>query len=219
MRVACADLVMGVTTLQDPTADRLMRNRPLCQSKFFYGYVVVIASFAVIAMASGALYSFSVFVEPLQQHFGWSRAVTAGAFSVSMVGQGVFSIGSGRLTDRFGPRLVVSISGLLFGLGFLVMSRVDTAWQFYVVYGLMISAGFSGVPVPLMATIARWFHVKRGLMTGIVMAGSGVGTVLMPPLASWLIYHTDWRTAYLALGIILTTVIVLSAQFLRRDPD
>ncbi len=219
MRVVCSHMVVGVTTLQHPAADRLMRNRPLRKSKFFYGYVVVIASFAVIAVASGALYSFSVFVEPLQQHFGWSRAVTAGAFSVSMVGQGTFSIGSGKLTDRFGPRLVVSVSGLLFGLGFLMMSRVDTVWQFYIVYGLMIAAGFSGVPVPLMSTIARWFHTRRGLMTGIVMAGSGVGTMLMPPLANWLIYHTDWRTAYMALGLILTAVIVLSAQFLRRDPS
>ncbi len=218
-RVECSDLVVGVTTLQHHAVDRLMWNRPLRRSKFFYGYVVVIASFAVIVVASGALYSFSVFVEPLQEHFGWSRAVTAGAFSASMVGQGVFSIGSGRLTDRFGPRLVVSVSGLLFGLGFLVMSRVDTIWQFYIVYGVMIAAGFSGVPVPLMSTIARWFHMRRGLMTGIVMAGSGVGTMLMPPLANWLIYQTDWRTSYMALGLILTAVIVLSAQFLRRDPS
>ena len=89
--------------------------------RFFYGYVVVAVSFIVMAMSSGSNYSFSVFFEPLQQDFGWSRAVTAGAMSAFLIGQGVFSIGSGRLTDRFGPRPVVTAAGLLFGAGLLMM--------------------------------------------------------------------------------------------------
>ncbi len=199
--------------------DKSMRNHQRYKRSLFYGYIVVIASFAIIAVSAGANYSFSVFFEPLQEHFGWSRATTAGAFSAFMVGYGVFSIGSGRLSDRFGPRLIVSISGLLFGLGFLTMSRVDTIGQFYISYGVILAAAWSAIPVSIMATVARWFHTRRGLMTGVAMAGTGVGTMVMPPLANWLIHQSNWRTSYMVFGIILTVVIVLAAQFLRRDPS
>jgi len=136
-----------------------------------------------------------------------------------MVMHGMMSIGGGRLNDRFGPRIVLSASGLVLGLAFIMMSRVTGVWHLYVGYGILIAAGFAGMPVPLMSTVARWFHARRGLMTGIVMAGTGVGTMIMPPFANWLIYRTDWRTSYLVFGLILTAVIVLAAQFMRRDPS
>ena len=187
--------------------------------RLFYGYVIVIASFLIMAVSSGAIYSFSVFFEPLQTQFGWSRAVTSGAFSAFVVLNGAMAIGAGRLNDRFGPRIVLTISGLVLGLGFVMMSRITAVWQLYFAYGVVIAAGFSGAPVPLMSTVARWFHQRRGLMTGIVMAGTGIGTMVMPPFANWLVYRSDWRTSYLVFGLILTVVILLAAQFMRRDPS
>ncbi len=195
-----------------------MQNTSSRAPRFFYGYVVVAVSFIVMAMSSGSNYSFSVFFEPLQQEFGWSRAVTAGAMSAFLIGQGVFSMGSGRLTDRFGPRPVVTGAGLLFGAGLMMMSRVDAIWQVYIAYGVLAAAGHSATFTPLSSTVARWFQAHRGLMTGAVMAGTGLGTMVMPPLANWLIYRADWRTSYLVLGLILMTVVVTAAQFLRRDP-
>ncbi len=197
-----------------------MRNTVSTESrgKFFYGYVIVIASFLIMAVSSGAIYSFSVFFEPLQTQFGWSRAVTSGAFSAFVVLNGVMAIGAGRLNDRFGPRIVLTISGLVLGLGFVFMSRITAVWQLYLAYGLAIAAGFSGAPVPLMSTVARWFQHRRGLMTGIVMAGTGIGTMVMPPFANWLVYRSDWRTSYLVFGLMLMAVILLAAQFMRRDP-
>ena len=196
-----------------------MQNQSPRAPRVFYGYVVVMVSFVVMAMSSGSNYSFSVFFEPLQQSFGWSRAATAGAMSAFLIGQGVFSIGSGRLTDRFGPRPVVTAAGLLFGLGLLLMSRVDALWQVYIAYGVLAAAGHSATFTPLSSTVARWFQSRRGLMTGSVMAGTGLGTMLMPPLANWLIHRTDWRMSYMVLGLVLLTVVVIAAQFLRRDPS
>ena len=184
----------------------------------FYGYVVVGAAFLIMVVSSGAIYSFSVFFAPLQQEFGWSRALTSGAFSSYMVSQGLLSIATGRLNDRFGPRLILSVCSLFFSFGFILMARIDAAWQLYVLYGLMVAAGFSGVPVPLMSTVARWFRARRGMMTGIVMAGTGFGTMLVPPLASWLIHTIAWRASFMVVGLALIVVIMLAAQFLRRDP-
>ena len=187
--------------------------------RFFYGYVVVASSFVVMAMSSGTNYTFSVFFEPLQQSFGWGRAVTAGAVSAFLIGQGLFSVASGRLTDRFGPRPVVTVAGLLFGAGLVLMSRVTSLWQMYIAYGVLAAAGHSAVFTPLSSTVVRWFHSRRGLMTGVMMAGTGVGTMIMPLLANWLIYRTDWRTSYLVLSVVLMTTFVFSAQFLRGEPS
>ena len=184
----------------------------------FYGYVVVGAAFLIMAVVSGSLYSFSVFFSPLQEEFGWSRATTSGAFAAFMVVQGILSIGAGRLNDRFGPRVILIVSGLLLGLGFILVSRIDAVWQLYLLYGVMIGAGGSGAPVPLMSTVARWFRARRGMMTGVVMAGVGTGTMFMPPFANWLIQTTSWRSSFMVVGLLLMLVIPIAARFLKRDP-
>jgi MFS family permease len=184
----------------------------------FYGYVVVLAALLIMAVSSGAVFSFSVFFATLQAEFGWTRAVTSAAFSLNMVVQGVLAIAVGRLNDRFGPRIIVTVCGLLMGLGFALVSRVDTVWQLYLLYGLLIGAGVSGGPVPLMSTVARWFRSRRGMMTGIVMAGVGFGTMLVPPFAGWLIRTVSWRSSFVVVGLLLMVAIPVAAQFLKRDP-
>ena len=184
----------------------------------FYGYVVVAAAFLIMAVSSGAIFSFSVFFAPLQEQFGWSRALTSSAFSLQMVVQGVLSMGSGRLNDRFGPRTILSVCSLFLGLGFILVSRIDAIWQLYLLYGVMIGAGVSGTSVPLMSTVARWFRARRGVMTGIVMAGVGAGTMFMPPLANWLIRTLSWRSSFMVVGLLLMVAIPLAARFLKRDP-
>jgi len=197
-----------------------VKNLPLRNQKprFFYGYVVVGAAFFIMMITYGAMYTFGIFFEPVLVDFGWTRAMTAGAFSLFMVFHGFLYIVTGRLNDRFGPRAVMTVCSLFLGTGYLLMSRVSTIWQLYLFYGVIIAIGVSGAGVPLMSTVARWFVLRRGLMTGIVMAGIGVGTMVMPPVANWLIYSYDWRTSYIIVGGIVLVFTLLAAQFLRRDP-
>ena len=195
-----------------------MRSSATPKPALFYGYVVVAAAFISMAVSSGAIFSFSVFFAPLQEQFGWSRAVTSSAFSMNMLMQGALAIGVGRLNDRFGPRIILTVSGLFLGLGFILASRIDSIWQLYLLYGVLIGVGVSGGPVPLMSTVARWFRARRGMMTGIVMAGVGFGTMIMPPFAEWLIRTVGWRSSFVVVGLLLIVVIPLVAQFLKRDP-
>ena len=195
-------------------------SMPVRQTRtVFYGYVVVLAAFLIMAASSGSVFSFSVFFASLQAEFGWTRAVTSAAFSLHMVVQGLLAIGVGRLNDRFGPRVIVTICGLTMGLGFALVSRIDAVWQLYLLYGVLIGAGVSGGPIPLMSTVARWFRARRGMMTGIVMAGVGVGTMVVPPFADWLIRTLSWRSSYVAVGLLLMVVVPIAAQFLKRDPS
>src|SRR3989304_5893725 len=98
----------------------LAKNR---SPQFFYGYTVVLAAFFIMVISFGTLYTFGIFFNPLLVEFGWTRAMTSGAFSLSFLLQGALGMVMGRLTDRFGPRLVMVACGLFLGLGYLLMSQ------------------------------------------------------------------------------------------------
>ncbi len=188
-------------------------NKP----RFFYGYVVVALVFLILVVLGGTMYTFGVFFKPLSGEFGWGSAATSGAFSLYMVLRGLFYIATGRLNDRFGPRVVMSGCGFFLGLGYLLMSQASAIWHLYLFYGVVIAIGMSGGFVPLTSTVARWFVKRRGLMTGIAVAGIGAGTMIVPPAASWLISNYGWRTSYAVIGFVILAVVISAAQFLRRN--
>ena len=189
------------------------------KSTFFYGYIIVIAGFFIIMIMAGTFYSFGVFLKPLSAEFGWTRAVTSGAYSMFIFMLGFLYMVSGRLSDRFGPRIVTTVCGCFAGLGLLLMSTVNAVWQLYLFYGLIVAMGMSGGFVPLTSTVARWFIKRRGMMTGIVISGIGAGQMVMPPVARWLISSYGWRTSYVVIGIITLVLVIVLAQFLRHNPS
>jgi MFS family permease len=191
---------------------------PGARPRFFYGYIVVGAALLILAIMWGAYNSFGIFFEPVLTNFGWTRAMISGALSLSWIVQGVLGIIMGRLTDRFGPRVALTICGFLVGLGYLLMSQIGTVWQLYLFYGVIIGSGMGGSWVPIVSTVARWFVKRRNLMTGIVLIGISIGTLIAPPVASRLISAYDWRMSYIIVGGIVLVVVVLAAQLLRRDP-
>ena len=199
------------------TSNKVRRLRKT-ESRFFYGYVVVVIAFFVMVVSWGIYNAFGVFFKPLQAEFGWSSAMTSGAFSLSMIIYGVMGIAVGGLNDRFGPRIVMTACGILLGLGYLLTSQISALWQIYLFFGVIAGIGLSGVWVPQLSTVARWFVRRRSLMSGIVVAGVGVGQLVGPLVISHLIMTYDWRLSYIILGSIILVVMVFAAQFMRRDP-
>jgi MFS transporter, OFA family, oxalate/formate antiporter len=189
------------------------------EKRLFYGYIVAGAGFAIWLIGWGT-YSpgFSVFFKPLLAEFGWSRAETSLAYSLSFLVQAGLGIVMGWLTDRLGPRIVMTLLGSFLGVSYLLMSQVSNLWQFQINYALVGGIGISTLSVPVMVTVARWFIKKRGLMLGIVQAGNGVGGFIFPPLAGWLILSYGWRSAYAIFGIIALAGIMIAGFFLKRDP-
>jgi MFS family permease len=185
--------------------------------RFFYGYILVIAAAGIMTLSIGTSTSFGVFFKPVMTEFGWNRAMTSGAFSLSWILQGSVAILMGRMTDRLGPRIVMTLCGTLVSLGYLLMSRIDSIGQFYLFYGI-VGIGMGGFNVSLVSTVSRWFVKRRGMMTGIVLAGGGAGSLVTPPIANWLITLYDWRWSYAIMGILIFIIVLLGAQFLRRDP-
>jgi MFS family permease len=180
-----------------------------------YAYVILLVCFLIMTLVYGSQTCFGVFFKPMIADFGWSRAATSGPFALNMIVSGVMAVITGRLSDRLGPRFVLTISSLIFGAGFILMSRITNLWQLYIVYGVVIAAGSSGMYTPLVAMLTRWFPAKRGLMAGIGISGIGFGMGVIPVLASALIVGYNWRTSILVLGIICLILVTLLAQLAK----
>jgi MFS family permease len=194
------------------------KNQAGIEGKIYYGYIVVAISFFIITIMTGTIYSYGVFFEPLRDDFGWTNAQTSGAYSLYMIIHGLFYIVTGRINDRFGPKIIMTVCGLFLGVGYLLMSQVNNIWQLYLNYGLIIALGMSGGYVPLVSTVSRWFVKKRSMMTGICVAGVGAGTMVIPPIANWLISNYNWRTSFIVIGVVSLSFIVLGSQFLKSNP-
>ena len=194
-------------------------SRDARESQLFYGYVVTAAGFSIWFIGWGTFTPcFGVFFKPLLDEFGWARAATTLAYSLSFMVQAGVAIAMGWLTDKLGPRAVLTVFGSFVGVCYLLLSHITALWQFQITYALVGGIGISTITVPVMATVSRWFIKRRGLMIGIVQAGVSIGGFLFPPFSVWLILAHGWRTAYAILGVIALVGIVGAGFFLRRNP-
>jgi len=179
--------------------------------KIFYGWWVVLAAGVGLAVHIGPIIvpTFGLFLKPLSQEFGWSRAQVSLAFSLSTLAMTVVVPLIGRLVDRLGARRVIVLSVLIFGLGMISFYFLSARlWHFYAIYLVMGVAGSGTTPVPYSQVISRWFDKKRGLALGLAMAGIQLGAVVTPPLAQALIIGVGWRHAYVLLGLLVIGVTI-----------
>ena len=203
----------GVEDKRGPTLGRVAKPR------FFYGYIVTAAGFSSFIIGATITSTFGVFFKPMLTEFGWTRAETVLAYSLLFIVHAVLGIVVGWLSDKIGPRIVVTVFGSFLGICYLLMSQVNAAWQFQLNYALLGAIGLSSFTVPIMSTVTRWFVRRRGMMIGIVQAGTGIGGLIFAPLAGWLILTSGWRSSYIILGIIVLVGIITSGLFLRRAPE
>ncbi len=187
-------------------------------SKFFYGYIIILACFLIQGIGLGAFLTFGVFFKPLLAEFGWSRATISGASSLAFLLMGFLGILAGNLNDKFGPRIIMAVTGVFYGSGHFLLSQLNSVWQLYLFFGLVVGIGLSSIDVIALTTTARWFVRRRGMMTGLVKVGTGAGQLVMPLLASIFIIDYGWRYAYIFMGIIVLVFVIGSGQLLRRDP-
>ncbi len=182
----------------------------------FYGWWIVMAGMVMITITIGTHMSFGVFFKPIMEEFGWTRTTTATGFFVGGLAIATMALSSGALTDRYGPRLVITGTGLVNGLGYILVSQVSSLWQFYLVFPMLASS--MSIMTPLLTPVSRWFTAWRGLALGVVGIGAGLGQTIMPPFTHYLVSQYGWRQAYMALSLLVGVTVVAAAQAVRRDP-
>ena len=183
----------------------------------------IVVAAVLVQLALGAVYAWSVFNKPLQGQFGWSKAEAVLPFEVAI---GTIFIGSligGRIQDRRGPRPVALAGVVLYSIGIMLASLVSSSgqlWLLVLTYGVMGGIGLGAAYITPIAMLAKWFPDRRGLITGIAVAGFGFGAVITAPVAKALLGGTDDKTSvFLPLGIAYLIAGLLGAFFFRNPPE
>jgi OFA family oxalate/formate antiporter-like MFS transporter len=182
----------------------------------------IVVAAVLVQLALGAVYAWSVFNKPLQDQFGWSKSEAVLPFEAAI---GTIFIGSligGRIQDRRGPRPVALAGGVLYSIGIILASLVDSSgqlWLLVLTYGVLGGIGLGAAYITPIAMLAKWFPDKRGLITGIAVAGFGFGAVITAPVAKALLGGTaDKTSVFLPLGIAYLVMVLLGASFFRNPP-
>lgn len=172
---------------------------------------------ALICSATmGILYSWSVFVAPLEQMFGWTRTQTTFTFSLIMVFMGLGMFTGGLIMQKIGPVKTAATGGILLGAGFFLASYTTTLIWLFITYGVIAGYGLGMANVVPISVALRWFPDKKGLISGLVVMFLALGTfALGSKLSPSLIKAYDVTTAFRILGLVFIGVIVVAAQFFR----
>ncbi len=205
----------------DPAATALP-SRPalLPRLRVTSGWQVVAGAFLVLMVGYGAAYSFAAFAEPLAQEFGTSHAATSLVYALCGGVAFLLSAVSGRIADRHGSRRPALAGMALVGAGLLLAAAAQNFVHLLLCYGLLIGCGIGLAYVPALAAVQRWFDRRRGLASGIAAAGIGLGTALVPPLATRLMdLGGGWRLAFIIAGAGAIVVGMAGALLLARSPE
>ena len=179
---------------------------------------MVAGAFAITFVGFGSAYTFSAFVGSLQKDFGASRGSVSLVFSLAGFLYFGLGIASGPLADRWGARRLAVTGMILTGMGLAIASVARSLTEVYAAYGLGVGLGVGCAYVPAVGAVQRWFVRRRGFASGLAVSGIGVGTLVMPPLATFFIDAVGWREAYLLLGGLAAVVGGGLALLIENDP-
>jgi OFA family oxalate/formate antiporter-like MFS transporter len=166
------------------------------------------------------LYAWSVFIKPLNAEFGWTRAEIAMAFAICCLVFGLVTFPAGRLSDKYGPKLVVCAGGLILGIGFVLSGFITSKYQLYVTYGLIAGFGGGVIYLPPIATAPKWWPDRRALATGFAVVGLGLGSFIMGPLATAIIQNPNygWRYVFWYCGTAMGIIAIIAGSLLKVPP-
>jgi len=187
--------------------------------KIFYGWWIALSG-AVLNVINGGtfIYGFTTFFNPIRQTFGWSAAVTSVAFTLRGLETGFLDPVVGILVDKFGPRKLMVPGWIVAGLGFILMSRIDSLWTFYASFVVVATGLTFGTFIVINAAVANWFVRKRSRALTLMYVGFGVSGVLVPALA-WSISQFGWRETTIYVGIFLWLVGIPLSLVMRHKPE
>lgn len=180
--------------------------------------VVALAAFCM-QLSLGSIYGWSVYLNPLRELYSASKAEVGFTFTVTLAVLGITAVFGGVVQSRFGPRVTATAAGLLYGAGVLLSGFAPNLQVLYLTYGVLGGVGLGlGYIVPL-ALLIRWFPDKRGFITGLAVAGFGLGAFITSPLASELISEIGVQRTLIVFGTGYLLTVVVAAQFLRAAPE
>jgi OFA family oxalate/formate antiporter-like MFS transporter len=209
------DMMLHQSTPGDGDAPKMQNSR---QDMAIPRAMIAAAAFCM-QLALGAVYAWSVFVNPLREHFAASKVEVSLTFTITIAVLGVTAAFGGDLQRRFGPRAIASVAALFYGAGVLLSGIAPDLATLYLTYGVLGGVGLGlGYIVPL-AVLIGWFPDRRGFITGLAVAGFGLGALVTGPLATELVKTFGIQLTFIALGAAYLVIVAVAAQFMRSAPE
>jgi sugar phosphate permease len=188
--------------------------------QIYYGWWILAASVVGMTVVSGlAAWSLGLYVQPLEEEFGWTRAEVSVGFSAGILVSGLAGPLIGRWVDKFGPRSSVIVGSILAALTFQLLAATSTLWQWYVFSAINAAARQMMFFIPFQALTSRWFDRRRGAALSVLGIGFSLGGFVVLPLLALVIEVTDWRGGFVFSGLISAVLVLpLAIIVLRDDP-
>lgn len=182
-------------------------------------WIVAVGYLSQVVTLATTGYVFSLLILPVEQDLGWSRTQIVGVLTLTSLVAGGLSVWLGPLVDRHGSRLLMTASALLGGACLMLLRFVQEPWQYYLCW-----AGFGLATPGLLAlgpgvAIANWFIRKRPLAFALFSLGSPSSGIVLTPIIAWVVHNSDWRTAWLVMGLLTWGVAPLAWRCIRRRPE
>ncbi len=187
------------------------------EKKSFNRWLIVVGAL-LIQLCLGAIYAWSVFRKPLEQELNITSTQASLPFSFVLIFFALATVLGGRLQDRFGPRIVAIIGGVLLALGMILASFAHSIGMLVLAYGVISGIGIGFAYVCPISAGVKWFPDKRGLITGLAVAGFGAGALIVGPLARAMIDSHGAFTTFRYLGSAYFILILVGALILRNPP-
>ena len=193
--------------MDNKTPERDALARPLKPGRVALNVLALCFTLALVGRGLGE--SFTVFLKPIAENFGWDRAQVVSVYSLTWLAGGLTAPVVGRLFDRYGPRTVYSLGLLLLGGAFLIASQAQALWQFQLSVGLAVGIGIAFIGnVPNSILLGRWFGPRLPTAMAVVYSAAGAGVLVLLPASQILIDHLGWRGAYQIFGIVALCLLV-----------
>ena len=194
--------------------------RPTPNGKIFHGWLVVAGGTLVVFGIFGSQFSFGVFLTPMTEEFGWTRATLSLPFGIAFMLSGLLRPVAGYLADRYSPRIVALIGVAIVGVMLLMTPLIKSITPLFIIFAVMSVGITLGSGPTLTKVVSAWFHEKRGLTLGLLNGGASMGAMVLVPATSLFVVIIDWRSAYIFLGAVLLGLIIpLGFILIRNRPQ
>ena len=185
-----------------------------------YAWVIVGLAFGIQTASSSMRLAFGTFVDPLAEMYGWSNGSIGLAYAIQFAASAAFAPVAGWMGDVYGTRRTLLVGVVLFSAGIMLTGTMDSLWEFYLFYGVIVGVALAVFMVLLVSSVTYWFKTQQGLAIGVLMASFGVGPLLAAPLIVYVINQFGWQTAMAASGLGSGLVmLVLIARFYGKPSD
>ena len=202
---------------------RTSDNRPLLSTHLpiFYGWLILpVAGLAIFVSGPGQTYTVSIFVDPIIEEMGWSRTLVSSMYTAGSLSAAASMVIVGRLLDRYGARIMLTIVGILFGLAVISMSSIHHPLELYLGFAALRTLGQGSLSLIPTTLISLWFVRRRGKAAAIVSLAGAASQAIIPPITHLLISRLGWRNAWVALAFMVWGLLILPViTLVRRNPE